>query len=498
MSQIDTFQSTGADGLQSDAKSVPESARGAIAELLANFACSLRDSPALIPGDVRAQALQRLLDNFGCMLFGRSVGPALCVAELAAGMGRGRCRLLASPERTSPTAAALAHGTLAQSFELNDLGVYVHPGACVVPACLAALDEAERDISGQEFIAALVAGYEVTVRLSECVGPSPELDIGWHTPPFHGAVGAAIAASMLLGGDKAEMAQAAVIAADLAGGGLMLARLGSDVKRVHCGRGAETGVLAALMASRGLRSRLDTFEHPDWGYCRTLTASETGFNLAAIREGLGEDFIGFRRTAVKYYPVGAEVIGIMDSIAQIKREHAFSVEDIDRVEIGTPAFFLKAEGHEFPESDAQVHFNSEYGAAMALIHDVRPVYEDRGILDYWLQGYAQESVKRLAARIKHSVDPELDHHNPYGIDSVVRVVLHNGAILEHRTEYVRRADSAGAMQFAAMSQEKIEAKFQALAEKALAPGQRSLLMSTVLNLDKEIDARALWRAFDTH
>lgn len=468
-----------------------------IAEQFAEMVCALRADPGRIPSDVKTDATQRLLDNFGCISFGRTVEPARKIADLVTGMGQGNCRLVGSSERTGASAAALAHGTLAQSFELNDLGVYVHPGACIVPACLAGMDLAPGQVSGAAFVAALVAGYEVTVRLSECVGPSAELDIGWHTPPFHGAVGAAASAAMLLGLDKAGIAQALVIAADLAGGGLMLARLGSDIKRVHCGRGAETGVLSALMAQEGLRSRLDTFEHPDWGYCRTMTASASGFKLDAIRNGLGEDFVGFRRTAMKYYPVGAEVIGMIDAINQLKAQHRIKPGDVESVEIGTPLFFVKSEAHEFPETDAQIHFNSEYGVAMALLHDVRPVYEDRSILEYWLTGYRQPEVRQLAARISHVVNPELDRKNPYGIDSSVKIRLKDGTILEHRTDYLARADSAGTMQFAAMGEDKVVRKFRALTHDVLTAPKQDLLITTVLGLPRGADARQLWTAFDS-
>ena len=468
-----------------------------IAQQFAAMAAAVRTDTSRIADSVKADATQRLLDNFGCISFGRTVVPARKFADLVTRMGQGNCRLVGSDVRTSASAAALAHGTLAQSFELNDLGVYVHPGACIVPACLAGMDLAPGPVSGAAFIAAMVAGYEVTVRLSECVGPSAELDIGWHTPPFHGAVGAAASAAMLMGLDEDGIAQAMVIAADLAGGGLMLARLGSDIKRVHCGRGAETGVLSALMAQQGLRSRLDTFEHPDWGYCRTMTASATGFNLDAIRQGLGEEFVGFRRTAMKYYPVGAEVIGMIDAVTHLKSQHGFKPADVADVEIATPTFFVKSEAHEFPETDAQIHFNSEYGVAMALMHDVRPVYEDRSILKYWLTGYKEPGVRELAQRIRHVVSAELDAKNPYGIDSSVTIRLHDGTVLAHRTDYLKRADSAGTMQFAAMGEDKLVRKFRALTHDVLAPAAQDLLISTVLGLPQGADARQLWAAFDT-
>ena len=465
------------------------------AEKLAAFAVALGREPAGIPPAVRARAAERILDNLGCMTFGLDVPPAMRTLGLAIAMGAGDCRVLGHDRPTSPTAAAFAHGTLAQSFELNDLGVYCHPGACVVPACLSALDLVAGPVPGARFVAAVVAGYEVMIRLSECVGPSAELDVGWHTPAFHGAVGAAVAAGVVLGFDAVTMAQAIVIAADYAGGGLMMARLGTDVKRTHCGRAAETGVFAALLAQRGIRSRLDTLEHPDWGYCRTMTASTDKFDLDHLDRDLGTRYIAFDRTGVKYYPVGAEVLGAIDNVNLLKARHGIVPAAVRQVTVGTPRFFVTAQGHEFPRSLSQIHFNMEYGVAMALVHDVRPVYESGTVLQQWLQGYASDVVRLLAARVRHVVDDALDRRNPYGIDSNVEIVLDDGTVLAAGTDYVAAAESRGTMQFAPMEADRIQAKFVVLAGHRVATRDAARLAQAVLGLFDAADATGLWRDY---
>lgn len=469
---------------------------GTVAETLAAFAIGSARDPALVGSDTTARAAERLLDNIGAALFGLQIEPARRIATLAAELGQGPCHVLGHPATTSATGAALAHGTLIQSFEMNDLGVYVHPGACIVPACLAAMDHVGGRVSGAALLNAMIVGYEVTIRLSECVGPRPELDVGWHTPPFHGAVGAAVAASLLLGSDQQTVAQALVIAADIAGGGLMLARLGSDVKRLHCGRGAEAGVLAALLARQGLRSRLDTLEHKDWGYCRTMTASPDGFDLDVIAQGLGETFVGFSRTAVKYYPVGAEVLGVVDNIGSLKTRHGVRADDVEKVTVGTPRFFVKAEAHEFPKSVSHVHFNVEYGAAMALLHDVRPVFEGRQVLHQWLEGYRKPEVRDLASRIHHVVDEDLDRQNPYSVDSRVEITLRDGTVLREASSYVRDAESKGTMSFAPMSEDRIVRKFRALSEVVLEEDEQERVIEAVLGMADLHDAAAFWRALN--
>lgn len=466
-----------------------------IAERLANFAVTAYREPGSIPEAIRAQARLRLLDNIGCASVALRVAPARRIAELAVAMGQGRCHVPGARATTSPTAAALATGTMIQAFEMNDLGVYVHPGACIVPACLGAAEEAGGPISGASLLAAMIVAYEITIRISEQIGPGPELDIGWHTPPFHGAIGAAAGAALILGLDREAVTQAMVIAADIAGGGLMLARLGTDIKRLHCGRGAEAGILAALLAARGIRSRVDTLEHPDWGYCRTMMASADTGDLAALLDGAGERYVAFSRTAMKYYPVGAEVIGVIDNITRLRREHGLSPEDVERIEVGTPRFFHIAAVHSFPASVSEIHFSVEYGAAMAMTYDVRPIDEDSDLPNSWMKGYTEAAVKALSRRIEHVVDEALDRHNPYGIDSYVRIVTVDGRELTAQTTYVRDAESAGTMSFAAMTRARVAAKFAALSTPAI--GEEAALRTTELieGIETMEDVAAFWALF---
>jgi aconitate decarboxylase len=462
-----------------------------IAAALASFAHRQFLSGEL-PVQQAETAAQRVLDNLGCMLFGLEVPPARRMAELALGLGRGDCPVVGMAQTGSPTAAALSQGILAQSFELNDLGAYVHAGACVVPAALAALAAGARPASGAQFIIAVALGYEVTVRLAEAIGPGAELHIGWHTPGFHGAVGAAVTAALLLGSDADTVARSIAIAADLAGGGLMVARLGSDTKRAHCGRGAETGVLSALLAREGLQCRLDALENETWGYCRAMAGGQAPADLGALTRDLGHEWVGFDRTAVKYHCVGAEVLGVIDNVTAVKRCERLDPDGIESVTVGTPRFFVLAQSHRFPTSPTEVHFSVEYAVAMALLFDIVPIYEaDHGQLHRWMTGYRLPQVQALAARVRHEVDAELEALNPYSVDSRLRIRLRDGREFHQESRYVRQARSKAAMQFAPMDARRIRRKFAVLTHAALTPAACEAFADTVLGLPALVDARAL-------
>ena len=101
-------------------------------------------------------------------------------------------------------------------------------------------------------IAAIVAGFEVMYRIGRATKHSNERR-GFHAPGTTGPFGAAVAAGKLLRLDATAMTNALGIAGSLACGLMEFARSGTGamVKRLHLGRAAESGVLAASLAADG-------------------------------------------------------------------------------------------------------------------------------------------------------------------------------------------------------------------------------------------------------
>ncbi len=125
----------------------------------------------------------------------------------------------------------------------------IHASACAAPAALGL--GAELGVTAGAVLEAYAAGFEAAAALARASHPQL-YERGWHPTAVCGTVGAATAASMLLG----LPAEEAVALAVLRSAGLRAA-FGSDGKAVQVGMAAAAGVQAARLAAAGVRAPLD-------------------------------------------------------------------------------------------------------------------------------------------------------------------------------------------------------------------------------------------------
>ena len=124
----------------------------------------------------------------------------------------------------------------------------MHVGAVTLPA-LIAVAETHAQLSGKDFIAAALTGYEIGPRVGLCMGPQ-HIGQGWHSGATVGVFAAAAAAARALALDAEKTVHALGIAGTQSSG-LMAAQYGAMVKRMHAGRAAQSGLYGALLASEG-------------------------------------------------------------------------------------------------------------------------------------------------------------------------------------------------------------------------------------------------------
>ena len=243
-----------------------------------------------------------ITDTVAVIVLGNGLPWSRIVATYAQRIGAGgRSRILGTdgPTLHAP-AAALANGALAHAFESDNLtkpGAGVHPGATLLPPALAVAQE--RGNSGRELITAIVAGFEVMYRIGYATKHSNERR-GFHAPGTTGPFGAAVAAGVLLGLDARRMTNALGIAGSLACGLMEFARSGTGamVKRLHLGRAAESGVLAASLAADGFTGPQSVIE----GEAGFLKVFCTEWDMDDVTRGLGSEFVTLK-LCLKRFPV---------------------------------------------------------------------------------------------------------------------------------------------------------------------------------------------------
>ena len=81
----------------------------------------------------------------------------------------------------------MANGVAFHSIEMDDVNneASLHPGVVAFPTALSMADLAH--VSGKDFITAVVAGYDLIVRLGRALQPAEHYGRGFHFPMFsHG------------------------------------------------------------------------------------------------------------------------------------------------------------------------------------------------------------------------------------------------------------------------------------------------------------------------
>jgi 2-methylcitrate dehydratase PrpD len=325
-----------------------------------------------------------------CLLYGLAVGIAAARTDgprraaraldgETGGAGGPATRLLDG--RGVPAgAAAFANAVLFHGRVQEDAHPAGHMGVVVLPAALA-VGEA-RGVAGGELLAAIVAGYEVALRIGRDHAAALSAR-GFRTTPAYGVIGAAAAASRLSRLDAGRTAHALSLAANFAGGLREFARAGSAEWSVQAGAAARNGITAAALAGEGIESAPDALSG-EAGFYRAFGdgAAAAGRRLT---DRLGHEF-ELARVGYKPYPVCQFHRGIVRGLLELRARAAGA--GLERLRIRSHPFEADFFGvrHRGPfRGFAQTMMSAPFCAALAWtrgevslagLHD----FDDREVL----------------------------------------------------------------------------------------------------------------------
>jgi len=442
---------------------------------IAGFVTGLRYGA--IPAEVRERIKLLILDALGCALYGAHLEWCRILRDTLGRIDKdASCSVWGTSLRLSAPHAALANGTQIQGFELDDVhraGV-LHVGAVVLPALLA-IAELRRNLGGEEFLAAAVAGYEIGPRVGLCMGPE-HIGQGWHSGATVGVFAAAAGAARGLRLDAGKAVHALGIAGTQASG-LMAAQYGAMVKRMHAGRASQSGLYGALLAEQGFTGIEDVLESEYGGFCTTFSRSNDRFRLAELTAGLGETWQTMG-VALKFYACVASNHTTLDALRDLQARKAFGAEDVQKIVVHGSQVTADHVGWKYePNGLTAAQLNLPFCVATYLLEG------DCGVEQFTDAAVADPKRMALAEKIEVRPDPAITAKGaPYRHAVRVEVQLSGGA----RLECAKQAPRGSERNFAAPAD--IIAKFEKLAAHGLPPARAAELRDAVLGLEKLRDA----------
>lgn len=425
---------------------------------LARFASA--PSTSRLSPELTAAVKRCLLDTIAAALVGTSneLGEALLGYVRQAGAGT--VPIIGSELRSTPDRAALANGTLGHALDFDDTvsSMPGHPGAVVFSALLSAIDG--RIVHGEQFLAAMVIGYEVATKFGRALGMG-HYNRGWHTTGTAGVFGATAAVAHLLELDIEQTSHAIGIAASMSSG--LRVNFGTMTKPMHSGWAASSALTAAQLAAHGFTSSADALD----GFFSTYGDERSD----AKRLSLGmpytmlEPGIGFKKYACCFAMHRA-----IYALEQLRADGVLGGPvEVVRVTARVAPGALKPLLYSNPVTGFEGKFSMEYALAVGIVDG-----------DFTLGAFTDAAILRPEIRdaLELTValeDPECSPGDPYGASASagtrgfvrVSVELADGRVASKKVTV-----SPGSPQ-QPMSDHDLREKFHACAEFAGLPVARS-------------------------
>jgi 2-methylcitrate dehydratase PrpD len=431
-----------------------------------------------MPDEVVERARAGVIDTIGVILAGVDEP----VTRIAAGLvaedgGAPVASQLGASLRTTAESAALLNGIAGHALDYDDVSASLtgHPSVVVVPAALAAAELA--GAGGAAFLQAYVVGVEVMAKLGLAIGPA-HYRAGWHATSTLGTLGAAAAASSVLGLDAERTAHALAVAVSESSGSRR--NFGTMTKPYHAGHAARCGVAAARLAARGMTGDPTAIEAP-LGLFALLSFGEGRPEAIAPALGRPYDLAG-AGLSVKKYPCCFATHRAADAVLDLRAEHGLTDPDrVEAVRVTVPVGGVAPLIHDRPETGLEGKFSMQYVLAAALL-DGRvglDAFEDAAV--------RRPEARALLPRVTVHEDPGIaGGANPIEEGHVdVELRLRGGATLNRRVLHPRGSPADP------LRPEELAAKFRDCAAAALGAGQAGAALDRLMRMEREPDVRGL-------
>ncbi|MDO5604300.1 MAG: MmgE/PrpD family protein [Paracoccus sp. (in: a-proteobacteria)] len=359
---------------------------------LAGFARNLRFDD--LPDAVVRAAGRSVLDCTTAALAGSGgTGAAAARGAAMAAFGQDQAASLWFTGRKAPVlAAVLGNCTAASILDLDDghRAAIGHPGAAIIPACLAIAEE--QGSSWQDLITAIVLGYEIAVRVA-AARDAARLDT--MSTGRWASYGVAAATARLRGLDHAAMVQAMAIAGVHAPN--QSAAGYSKIMGNHVKEGipwsALTGSMAVSLAQAGLTGPTDILDHADY------------FDAGAVLRDLGQSF-EIEGTYFKPYSCCRWAHAAIDGLHEVLTAQQIGWQAVEAVEVHTFERALRLSNEADPDTLEGAQYSVPFVLGVAATEGVGALLPLTGA------SLQRAPAVSFARRVALMVDPDIDRAFP--------------------------------------------------------------------------------------
>jgi len=366
-----------------------------------------------IPAPVVARTEELFLDWFASALAGKDARPTRIMEKFAAIMGprEGDSEILVSRKKTSPMFAALINGAASHFVEQDDLhnSSVLHPGTVVFPAVLAVAQCAR--VSGRDFLAAAVAGYECGVRVGEFLGRSHYKV--FHTTGTAGKLAAAAGVAHLLKLDAERMQHCLGSAGTMAAGLWEFLRDAADSKQLHTAKAAADGLMAAYIARDGFTGARRIFE----GKQGMAAGMSSDPDVRCLTDGLGTRW-ATAETSFKFHASCRHTHPSADALLALMQKHKLKPDDIAAVTAHVHQGAIDVLG---PVTDPQTIHQSKFSMGFVLA-------------DFTTDALRDKKLREFHDKVAMALDPVVDQAYPKRWMGHVSVKMRDGRTFDQRIE----------------------------------------------------------------
>lgn len=448
--------------------------KASIAERLADYALNLTYEE--IPELGRIKAKDAVIDYIGCIIGAEHTAEAAIINDLVLReAGIAEATMIGSWQKSSALYSAMANAYKCHILEFDDGVCGMHTGATILPAAIAAAEQA--GATGRNLVRAIVLGIETAGRI--CLAAGVSQNKYWHSTATCGVFGAAMASGIILGLNREQLVWSLGNAGTMASGLWEFNKEGNMSKYLHCAKAAHDGLLASMLAGRGFTG------------ARTIIEGEKGFIVShsderhpeRFFETLGSEYM-IDRLSVKPFPSCSHTHAAISAALQIKERHGIRAEDIEQIMITTYADAIATARHNTTfRTPREARFSISGSVSAALL---------RGRIDkntYSVEMIHDPELLKLVAKTEIKTDDEMTANYPSQWAASVEVLTGtNHYQVTEREPWGDLRDT--------IPREKLATKYQQLTEGVLNKNCAELLWQRCLELDQLCDISRLFEGME--